>query len=133
MELIISDDGDVSVGMNGAILTMEFNFSFSNNEEREEFRRDAIDFFESKCSSGGTIRNNFSDECNECGSRLVNGKCTYKGCITRVWEEQEAENKAGVMEVGVQEDPGELDQEEHSESERQEAREFRESWTEAMD
>lgn len=78
--IIVTTPGDRSVGIQPSELKITGELFYDNN--REEVRRRYKDLFvESDFFGDSRVRVHFADECGECGSRRVDGKCPNKYCI----------------------------------------------------
>ena len=88
MKIYIEDEGDRSVGIGSNHITMEWeDLDFSNQEERDDMRKDIAQCFQDLCDNG-RVGVTFEDECFECRAIMVNKKgkrlkrCPNKDCLS---------------------------------------------------
>jgi hypothetical protein len=88
--LYIKDSGDRSVGIQPQEMEIKIYKGFiEEKDEREQFKKDACEFFKN-IDFGFPIRYcYFSDECPECNTVLENLNCPNKNCIVNIANEVE--------------------------------------------
>ena len=91
MKVYISDRGDRSVGINPTEICIDINWVLpKESKQREEMREE---FYQAGLALGceqswgkkESINVTFEDECPDCLTILVDGKCKNKNCINN-WE-----------------------------------------------
>lgn len=73
-KLYLSDGGDRSVGIEPMTVTISTNLILENAEERSDFRKSAVEWFQ-QWSDSRCVSAFFHDECPECGHHKDNCRC----------------------------------------------------------
>ena len=82
MDIRIQTTGDMSVGIASDDFEIKgFSDGFCDTkEEREDLRHQLGEFFGELLDNGRCFVW-FEDECQDCGSKMINGKCSSKYCV----------------------------------------------------
>jgi hypothetical protein len=75
------NDGDNSVGIPPTSTEIDIGFivDFKDKDVRDDIAQMFVEVFRELWDCG-PIHHNWSDECFECGSLIVNSKCSNSGC-----------------------------------------------------
>ncbi len=85
MKINIISDGDRSVGINSNETIVDLGIPIDDDKQREEIRKILYNTFHELHDNGNTTII-FEDECCDCFTKLINGKCQNKDCINNLYK-----------------------------------------------